>query len=100
MIFEIASWGVPSLIVPIATSNNDHQRKNAYAYARSGACEVVEEKNFTPHILLSEADRITSDLILHDKMSAAAKDFFQSDAARKIAQKVIEIGLSHVKALK
>ncbi len=96
-IFEIASWGVPSIVIPIASSNNDHQRKNAFAYARAGACEVIEERNLTPHILISEIDRITSDLILHDKMSAAAKDFFQPDAAKKIAEKVLEIGLSHVK---
>lgn len=96
-IFEIASWGIPSLIIPITTSNNDHQRKNAFAYARAGACEVIEEKNLTPHIIISEVGRISSDLILHDKMSAAAKDFFQPDAAKKIAEKVLEIGLSHVK---
>lgn len=94
-IFEIASWGVPSVIVPFTVSNNDHARKNAFAYARAGACEVVEEKNLTPHILISEIDRITGDLVLHDRMSAAAKDFFQPDAARKIAEKVLEIGLSH-----
>jgi UDP-N-acetylglucosamine--N-acetylmuramyl-(pentapeptide) pyrophosphoryl-undecaprenol N-acetylglucosamine transferase len=96
-IFEIASWGVPSIIIPITNTNNDHQRKNAFAYARSGAAVVVEEKNLTPHIILSEADRITKDLILHDKMSAAAKDFFQPGAAKKIAEKVLEIGLDHVK---
>ncbi len=94
-IFEIAAWGIPSIIIPITKSNNDHQRKNAFAYARAGGCEVVEEKNLTPHLLVSEIDRITSDLILHDKMSAAARDFFQPDAARKIAEKVLEIGLEH-----
>lgn len=96
-IFEIAAWGIPSLIIPITKTNNDHQRKNAFAYARSGAAEVIEEKNLTPHIIISETGRITSDLILHDRMSAAAKKFFQPDAAKKIAEKVLEIGLAHVK---
>ena len=95
-IFEIASWGIPSIIIPITSSNNDHQRKNAFAYARAGACEVIEEKNLTPHVLLSEIDRIVKDLVLHDKMSAAAHDFFQPEAAKKIAEKVLEIGLSHL----
>lgn len=97
-IFEIAAWGVPSIIIPITKTNNDHQRKNAFAYARAGACEVVEEKNLTPHILIGEINRITTDLILHDSMSAAAKKFFQPDAAKKIAEKVLEIGLDHIKA--
>jgi UDP-N-acetylglucosamine--N-acetylmuramyl-(pentapeptide) pyrophosphoryl-undecaprenol N-acetylglucosamine transferase len=95
-LFEIASWGVPSIIIPFAVSNNDHAKKNAFAYARAGGCEVIEEKNLTPHILISEINRITKDLVLHDKMSAAAHDFFQPDAAKKIAEKVLEIGLSHV----
>ena len=95
-IFEIASWSIPSIIVPITNTNNDHQRKNAYAYARAGACQVVEEKNLTPHILIEEINRINDDLILHDRMSAAAHNFFQPDAAKKIAEKVLEIGLSHI----
>lgn len=96
MLFEIASWGVPSIVIPITNTNNDHQRKNAYAYARAGACQVIEEKNLTPHILIEEINRMNDDLILHDKMSAAAHAFFMPDAAKKIAEKVLEIGLSHV----
>lgn len=96
-IFEIAAWGIPSIVIPFTVSNNDHARKNAYAYARAGACEVIEEKNLTPHIIVSEVERLTSDLLLHDKMSAAAKDFFKAGAAKKIAEKVLEIGLSHIK---
>ena len=95
-IFEIASWGVPSIIIPFTISNNDHAKKNAFAYARAGGCIVVEEKNLTPHVLLSEVERITSDLILHDKMSADAKAFYEPNAAKKIAEKVLEIALSHV----
>jgi UDP-N-acetylglucosamine--N-acetylmuramyl-(pentapeptide) pyrophosphoryl-undecaprenol N-acetylglucosamine transferase len=99
-IFEIASWGIPSIIVPFTISNNDHARKNAYAYARAGACQVIEEKNLAPHVLIEEINRINDDLILHDKMSAAAHNFFQADAAKKIAEKVLEIGLSHVEGKK
>ncbi len=99
-IFEIASWGIPSIIVPFTISNNDHARKNAYAYARAGACQVIEEKNLAPHVLIEEINRINDDLILHDKMAAAAHNFFQTDAAKKIAEKVLEIGLSHVEGKK
>jgi UDP-N-acetylglucosamine--N-acetylmuramyl-(pentapeptide) pyrophosphoryl-undecaprenol N-acetylglucosamine transferase len=96
MLFEIASWGIPALVIPITTTNNDHQRKNAYNYARAGGGEVIEEKNLTPHILINEINRITSDLNLHRKMSAAAHAFYVPDAAHKIAKKVINIGLSHI----
>ena len=41
-LFEIAAWGVPTILIPITDSNGDHQRKNAFNYARAGACEVIE----------------------------------------------------------
>jgi UDP-N-acetylglucosamine--N-acetylmuramyl-(pentapeptide) pyrophosphoryl-undecaprenol N-acetylglucosamine transferase len=43
-LFEIASWGIPALVIPFNKSNADHARKNAYNYARAGAGEVIEEK--------------------------------------------------------
>lgn len=96
-IFEIASWGIPSIIIPITVSNANHQHKNAFNYARAGAAVVIEEKNLTPHIIINESNRIVTDLNLHNRMSKAAKDFYLPDAAKKIARKVIEIGLSHLK---
>ncbi len=95
-LFEIAAWGTPSLVIPITHSNNDHQRKNAYNYARAGGCIVIEENNFTPHVLIHETDRIINDINLYNRMSQAAKEFYIPDAAEKIARKVIEIGLSHL----
>ena len=50
-IFEIASWQKPSIIIPITDSNENHQVKNAFAYAKSGACSVLQEENLKPHIL-------------------------------------------------
>lgn len=94
-IFEIASWGVPSIVIPITETNGNHQRINAYAYARSGAASVIEEANLTTNILLSEIDRILQDKVLQEKMSAAAKNFTHPDAANKIARELINIALTH-----
>src|SRR6185503_14990700 len=33
-IFEIATWGVPSIIIPLPGAAEDHQTKNAFSYAR------------------------------------------------------------------
>jgi UDP-N-acetylglucosamine--N-acetylmuramyl-(pentapeptide) pyrophosphoryl-undecaprenol N-acetylglucosamine transferase len=94
-VFEIASWGVPAVMIPITESNGDHQRKNAYAYARSGAAEVIEERNLSPHLLVSEIDRIMGTPELRTKMSAAASAFFKPDAATQIAREILEIALEH-----
>src|SRR5690606_28719243 len=57
-IFEIAAWGVPSIIIPINERVSRDQRSNAFAYARAGACSVIEEANLTPNILVSEITRL------------------------------------------
>lgn len=95
-IFEIAAWGIPSVIVPISESNGDHQRKNAYAYARAGAAIVMEERNFNTNILTSELERLMDDPDLRKRMSSAAKGFAKLDAADKIAAEAVKILLSHV----
>jgi len=94
-IFEIASWGVPSIIIPITKSNGDHQRKNAFNYARTGACEVIEESNLTPHVLLAELDRLTSNPNKLLQMKNNALGFASPDASAKIAQAAIDIALTH-----
>jgi UDP-N-acetylglucosamine--N-acetylmuramyl-(pentapeptide) pyrophosphoryl-undecaprenol N-acetylglucosamine transferase len=94
-IFEIASWGVPSIVIPITESNGNHQRINAYTYARSGAASVIEESNLTTNVLIGEIDRILQDQNLRNNMSLAAKNFTQPEAANKIAREIIQIALTH-----
>jgi UDP-N-acetylglucosamine--N-acetylmuramyl-(pentapeptide) pyrophosphoryl-undecaprenol N-acetylglucosamine transferase len=94
-IFEIASWGIPSIIIPITNSNGDHQRKNAFSYARSGACEVIEESNLSSHVLVAEIDKLIEDKDRLTKMKERAQAFGSHDASTKIAQKALDIALSH-----
>ncbi|MEK7593627.1 MAG: UDP-N-acetylglucosamine--N-acetylmuramyl-(pentapeptide) pyrophosphoryl-undecaprenol N-acetylglucosamine transferase [Patescibacteria group bacterium] len=94
-IFEIAAWGLPSIIIPITDSNGDHQRKNAFNYARAGACTVIEENNLTPHVLISEVEKIMSDKGISDKMAKNARAFYRPDAAETIAKEIIRLALQH-----
>lgn len=94
-IFEIAAWGKPSIIIPIPENISHDQRSNAFAYARSGAGEVIEEVNLTAHILESEIDRLVNNTEEREKMIQATKAFHKSDAARQIAEEIIKIALSH-----
>ena len=96
-IFEIAAWGIPSIIVPITDSNGDHQRKNAYAYARAGGCIVIEEANLTTNLISSEIERLMTDTPLREKMSTSAKSFAKNDAAEKIAEEVLFVLKEHAK---
>ncbi|MFH1454949.1 MAG: UDP-N-acetylglucosamine--N-acetylmuramyl-(pentapeptide) pyrophosphoryl-undecaprenol N-acetylglucosamine transferase [bacterium] len=96
-IFEIAHWGIPSIIIPITNTNGDHQKQNAYNYTRSGGAIVIEESNLSPNILLSEITRIMEDKNLSKKMSEGAKSFIKTDASDLIAREIIKIGLQHEK---
>lgn len=94
-IFEIAIWGLPSIIVPISKEVSHDQSKNAFAYARSGAAVVIEEENFTPNLLISEINRIIADKELQRKMKNGAENFARPNAARKIAEGIIATALKH-----
>jgi UDP-N-acetylglucosamine--N-acetylmuramyl-(pentapeptide) pyrophosphoryl-undecaprenol N-acetylglucosamine transferase len=92
---EIAVWGIPSIVIPITRSNGDHQRKNAYAYASSGAAIVMEEANLAPHILVSEINRVLGDSALHESMAQSARTWARPDAAAVIAQEVLSFAQKH-----
>ena len=94
-LFEIASWGVPSILIPITNTNLDHQRKNAFSYARAGACSVVEEMNMTANILSSEIERILNDKAGYERMAQNAKPFSHPGAAEKTARELVNRALSH-----
>lgn len=94
-LFEIASWQVPAIIIPITSSNGDHQRKNAYSYARTGGGIVVEENNLTSNVIVAEVQRILGNAVVYEQMIQGAKTFHKPDAAAKIAEALLAIGVSH-----
>ena len=94
-IFEIASWGIPSILIPIPRDISHDQTENAFSFARDGACGVLEQQNLTPHLLMAEIERIMSNEELRKKMSTAAKAFARPNSARKIATILIETALEH-----
>ena len=94
-IFEIAIWKIPAILIPITESNGDHQRKNAYAYARTGAAVVIEEANLNHHIIEEEVARIMGNAEEREKMKKAAQEFARPDAAKLIAGEIINIALQH-----
>ncbi len=89
-IFEIAATGKPSILVPLPEAAQNHQVKNAYAYAQSGASIVMEEANFTPRFFLEKLKQIFSHPEGLEKMQEAAKKFANPRAAKIIASYIID----------
>jgi UDP-N-acetylglucosamine--N-acetylmuramyl-(pentapeptide) pyrophosphoryl-undecaprenol N-acetylglucosamine transferase len=94
-IFELASWGIPAILVPIPPDVSHDQTENAFSYARSGGAIVIEQRNLSPHVLSAEIDRLMNDPALREKMAVAGKEFARPEAARKIARMLLDIGIQH-----
>jgi UDP-N-acetylglucosamine--N-acetylmuramyl-(pentapeptide) pyrophosphoryl-undecaprenol N-acetylglucosamine transferase len=90
-IFEISLFGKPSILIPLEGSAGDHQRLNAYEYAKTGAAIVIEEANLTPNIVSSQIESVLEDKNKAAMMSAAAKKFAKPEAASVIAQEIIKL---------
>src|SRR3989344_4459923 len=94
-IAEIGLWKKPAILIPIPESVSHDQRTNAYAYARTGAAVVLEEENLTPHLIVSEIKRITSNPELGKRMGDSAQGFTDPDASRILAGELLSIALTH-----
>jgi len=85
-IFEIAANKLPSILIPLPEAAQNHQVKNAYAYARAGAAIVMEENNFTSNFLMAKIKDILNDPQKMAAMSDAAGQFARPRAAHVIAE--------------
>lgn len=94
-IFEIAAWGVPSIIIPLPLGISHDQIPNALAYAETGAASVIEESNLHAHILIEEIDRIIKNPAIAKTMRERAKAFSRLDSASVIADAILAIALEH-----
>lgn len=96
-IFEAAAWGLPAILIPIPEPTSHDQTKNAFAYARAGGASVIEQNNLTPGLLVSEIHRILGSEQTVQHMRQAARAFSRPDAAKTIANALLDIALSHEK---
>jgi UDP-N-acetylglucosamine--N-acetylmuramyl-(pentapeptide) pyrophosphoryl-undecaprenol N-acetylglucosamine transferase len=94
-IFEIASWGIPAILVPIPEDVSHDQTENAFSYARAGGAVVIEQRNLTPHVLSAEIDRLMQNAALRSQMGDAGRAYARPQAARKIANILLETALEH-----
>jgi UDP-N-acetylglucosamine--N-acetylmuramyl-(pentapeptide) pyrophosphoryl-undecaprenol N-acetylglucosamine transferase len=96
-IFEIAAMGKPSVLIPLPEAAHNHQSLNAFEYAKGvlpvwqGAALVLEEENFKPNILLDQLRRLFGEPGRLASMSQAAKNFSKPEAAKTIAEEILNL---------
>ncbi|XKT74282.1 MAG: UDP-N-acetylglucosamine--N-acetylmuramyl-(pentapeptide) pyrophosphoryl-undecaprenol N-acetylglucosamine transferase [Patescibacteria group bacterium UBA2163] len=94
-IAEIASWGKASILIPIPEAISRDQRRNAFAYAHTGAAIVIDETNLSPNLLVSEINRLFTDPKTRNDMAEAAHEFARPEAGTLLAEAILETALEH-----
>lgn len=90
-IFEISACEKPSILIPLKGSAQDHQRQNAYVYAKSGGAIIIEEDNLTGHILLERIYAILDNKETRNKMATNAATFAAKNSAETIALEILTL---------
>jgi UDP-N-acetylglucosamine--N-acetylmuramyl-(pentapeptide) pyrophosphoryl-undecaprenol N-acetylglucosamine transferase len=86
---ELTASGRPSILVPLPTATDDHQRKNAEAMVRHGAAEMIEQRELDRERLASALLALAGDASRRARMSAAARSLARPDAAKVIVDRVL-----------
>jgi UDP-N-acetylglucosamine--N-acetylmuramyl-(pentapeptide) pyrophosphoryl-undecaprenol N-acetylglucosamine transferase len=89
-IFEISANAKASILLPLSGSAQDHQVKNAYSYARTGATIVFEEGNFTPRFFLGKVRELFYPIEQIRIMEENAKKFARPQSAYVTASYIKE----------
>ncbi len=90
-IFEIANNAKPSILIPLKNSAGDHQKENAYEYAKTGASLVIEEPNINPGLFYNQVKQLLDDPNLLLKMSEKAAEFIKFDSSKFLAELILKI---------
>jgi UDP-N-acetylglucosamine--N-acetylmuramyl-(pentapeptide) pyrophosphoryl-undecaprenol N-acetylglucosamine transferase len=89
-IFEVAAAGRPAILIPYPHATADHQSANAEWMRENGAAVVVADAAMTPERLVREVVALFGDDARLEAMAAAARLIARPDAARRIADEVLE----------
>jgi UDP-N-acetylglucosamine--N-acetylmuramyl-(pentapeptide) pyrophosphoryl-undecaprenol N-acetylglucosamine transferase len=89
-IFELTAAGRPAVLVPYPHAAAGHQESNAAWMAAAGAATVIRDEKLEAGRLAAEIDALLGDETRLAAMAAAAAALAMPDAARRIADEVLE----------
>ena len=90
---EIAAAGRPSILVPLPTAADNHQRKNAEVFAKAGAAVMILQADVTPERLIDELIQLLNDDDRMLEMGRKARKLAHPGAVERIGEMVA--GLAH-----
>ncbi len=87
---EVSAVGLPAVYVPLPIGNGE-QRLNALPVVDAGGGLLIDDAELTPAFVADEVVRLITDPQRLDAMTAAAARAGHRDAARRIAEIVLEV---------
>jgi UDP-N-acetylglucosamine--N-acetylmuramyl-(pentapeptide) pyrophosphoryl-undecaprenol N-acetylglucosamine transferase len=93
---ELCAAGKASVLVPLPTAADDHQRKNAEVLADAGAAVMLLQKDVTEEMLLAVLVSLLNDRARRDEMGLKAKSLARAGAVERIAEMVVALADSVV----
>jgi len=91
---ELCAAGRASVLVPLATAADDHQRKNAEVLVAAGAALMLLQKDVTPAALLDAVRGLLTDSARRNQMAANARSLAKEGALERIATMIVELAHS------
>jgi len=90
---EIAAAGKPSILAPFPFAADDHQLKNAQAFARAGAARVILDRECNGKKLFEEINALRSNPTLAASMARNARAFAKPGAATRAAEILEQVSI-------
>jgi UDP-N-acetylglucosamine--N-acetylmuramyl-(pentapeptide) pyrophosphoryl-undecaprenol N-acetylglucosamine transferase len=90
-IAEIAAVGRASLLIPYPHAADDHQAKNATAYANTGSAVWLRQEAADGTRLSMEVRRLLSDDVRRLRLASSARAHGRPEAARTIARDLLDL---------
>ncbi|MEI8230836.1 MAG: UDP-N-acetylglucosamine--N-acetylmuramyl-(pentapeptide) pyrophosphoryl-undecaprenol N-acetylglucosamine transferase [Candidatus Peregrinibacteria bacterium] len=85
---ELAANSIPAIMIPLRKVAHDHQEHNARILEKSGGCIVLEQNDRTQNI--TDLVRHLLSPEIHATMQKAIHKLYQPDAARHIAEIILQ----------
>jgi UDP-N-acetylglucosamine--N-acetylmuramyl-(pentapeptide) pyrophosphoryl-undecaprenol N-acetylglucosamine transferase len=89
---ELAAAGKASVLIPFPGATDQHQLANARVLERARAAIVLEQKTLTPERLAATIGELLSDPARITQMELSARKLARPDAAKQIADWIVDLG--------
>jgi UDP-N-acetylglucosamine--N-acetylmuramyl-(pentapeptide) pyrophosphoryl-undecaprenol N-acetylglucosamine transferase len=88
---ELTAAGRPSILIPLPTATDDHQRRNADALVTHGAARMIDQRSLTGEILAAQIVALAANEEERASMGTAARRMAKPEAAKVIVDRVLEL---------